>query len=331
MKKSKKSNPWDVFPEKFLDKLPKIIGKNDLKSVLKSFCEQKPTTFRINTLKATKEEVENTLNSLKIAYTPVEWYKDAYILQGEKRELLETDLYNNGKIYVQSLSSMIPPLVLNPKPTDKVLDITAAPGSKTTQMAALMQNEGSIVANDRSKIRLFKLKANLNMQGVTNVHVTHLPGQAFWKSYPEYFDKTLVDVPCSMEGRFNCFNEKTYRDWKNGKVKELVQIQRWLLRSAISATKPGGTIIYSTCTLSPEENEGIIDWILQKEKDVLDVLPTELKISGMIPGLVSFNEKKYDERLEKTVRILPSKTMEGFYIAKLIKLKSSIPSLTDTF
>ena len=241
--------------------------------------------------------------------------------------LTASDLYSQGFFYIQSLSSMVPPLVLNPQPGEKILDLTAAPGSKTTQIAMLMKNTGEIVANDKSTIRNYKLTANLKIQGVKNTKVENLPGQILWKKYPECFDKTLVDVPCSMEGRINLADEKSYEDWSTNKIHYLEEVQKFLLRSAISATKPGGEIVYSTCTLAPEENEGVIDWLLIKEKGKVIVEDIDLTFSDKSSSLTRWNNKIFSKEIKKTLRIFPSFLMEGFYIAKLKKLSSTIPSV----
>src|SRR5579864_5496666 len=260
------------LPQKFLDRLPKIIPKENSEKILASFSQRKPSTFRANTLKISAGDLEKKLQEAGIKGEKVPWYTDAFILKNvPQKTLMETDIYKNGYIYIQSLSSMIPPLLLDPQPYEKILDITAAPGSKTTQIAAIMKNTGEILANDKSHIRNFKLKANLQSQGVTNTQVSQLPGQVIWKKLPEFFDRALVDVPCSMEGRFYTEDPKTYRDWSTIKIKFLEEQQKYILRSAISATKPGGIIVYSTCTLAPEENEGVIDWILKKEKDAIEI------------------------------------------------------------
>lgn len=319
------TDPWNILPEEFLNRLERIIPQRNLKTVLEAFCIKQPTSFRANTLKITAPELEKKLVSLGFNIQRVIWYKDAFILVDQPQKILtETDLYKNGFFYVQSLSSMIPPLVLDPRENEMICDITAAPGSKTTQMSALMKNTGKIVANDRSRVRSYKLQANLTSQGVRNAKVTYLAGQVLWKSYPESFDKTLVDVPCSMEGRFLCSYPKSYQNWTQKKVKELGEIQKWILRSAVSATKPGGIIVYSTCTLSPEENEGVIDWILKKEKNVVEVEKIRLDISNSMQGMEEWNDKKFDPRVNRTLRILPSSLMEGFYVAKLRKVKSNV-------
>lgn len=322
-------HPWDMLPEKFLGKLASYTDEESRKEILTSFCSRHPSTFRANTLKITAEELQKKLSELGIETERVNWYTDAFILKNVPQKVLtETDLYKNGYFYVQSLSSMIPPLVLEPKENEHILDLTAAPGSKTTQIAALMKNTGEIIANDKSRIRMYKLEANLKIQGVTNTKASYIPGEFFWKRYPEYFDKTLVDVPCSMEGRFFVEDPKSYQDWTPGKVKMLSEMQKWLLRSAISATQPGGTIVYSTCTLSPEENEGVIDWILKKEKTTIQLETIELKGLKTYPGITTFGQKQFDKEVSKTLRIFPTQIMEGFFVTKIKKLHSNLPSFS---
>lgn len=257
-----------MLPAKFLEKLDKNIDPS-------VFEIKRPTTFRVNTLKIDCEE-------------------QAFITTAPLRQIQELDIYKNGEIYVQSLSSMIPTEVLDPKPGDYVLDICAAPGSKTSQMAALMQNEGHIVANDNSRIRIYKLEANLKNLGVTNTSIIQSQAQTLWQKYPDTFDKVLADVPCSMEGRFYTPDPKTYKDWSPAKIRILVQLQKFILRSAFGCCKPGGIIVYSTCTLNRQENEEVVEWLLKKEPGRVELLSME--------------------------RINPSPVMEGFFVAKLRKV-----------
>jgi NOL1/NOP2/sun family putative RNA methylase len=309
----------DNLPLEFREKLNLLVPSEKLQEVLLSFCSEKPVSFRANTLKISTTQVKEQLETLGIEYKQVPWYQDAFVLVKEqKEELTKSLLFQNGLIYVQNLSSMIPALVLNPKPGELVCDLTAAPGSKTTQMAALMQNQGLIVANDISRVRIFKMKSILQIQGVSNVEVTSIPGQVFWRKYPNHFDKTLVDVPCSMEGRFLCSDSKSFGDWSVRKVKKLSEEQKYLLWSAISATKPGGAVVYSTCTLSPEENEEVIDWILKKEKGIV-IEKIDLDVDGKIKPITEWGNKKYDPQVSNCLRILPTELMEGFFVAKLRK------------
>ncbi|HSA84374.1 MAG TPA: RsmB/NOP family class I SAM-dependent RNA methyltransferase [Patescibacteria group bacterium] len=314
------------LPEKFVERLKRLYTKEDLEQILIAIQTKPLPSFRTNTLKTTTEELKKNLEKKGFICEQVEWYEDAFILTNKSvRELTETDEYKNGEIYIQNLSSMIPTLVLDPKPEEKVLDLCAAPGSKTTQIAALMNNHGEIIANDLSRQRLYKLKTNLETYGVTNARISNLAGQTIWKHYPEYFDKTLVDVPCSMEGRIRLDDPESYKDWKLGKIKALERTQQYLLRSAISATKIGGTIIYSTCTLSPEENEGVIDWILKKCANEIEVEKVEITDLPLQPGITQWN-KTFNAAVSLTFRINPSAQMEGFFVTKIKKVKSTLDS-----
>ncbi len=313
-------NCWENLPEKFLQKLALLVPEEKKEQILASFCNEKPLSVRINTLKASDIQVKQVFLENNIAITSVPWYADAYIVtNATTRQLTDLEIYKQGHFYIQNLSSMIPAIVLNPKPRETILDLCAAPGSKTTQMAAMMQNTGIIIANDRSRQRIFKLQANLKEQGVTNTKVMSNPGEIMWKKYPNYFDKVLVDVPCSMEGRFLASDEETYRDWSPKKVKLLSQSQKWLLRSAITATKPGGTIVYSTCTLSPEENEEVLEWLIKTEPYPITIEKITIPHLNMQPALATWNNHDLSKAIENANRILPDQTMEAFFIAKIKK------------
>jgi NOL1/NOP2/sun family putative RNA methylase len=322
---SSTSHPWQVFPAAFLERLELLFPSPQKEAVLTALCHKRPTTFRANLLKNTPEELAAELSKAGFDVEQSPWLSSAFVLKNRSlRELSEHQLYQEGCLYVQSLSSMIPPLVLAPKPGERVLDLTAAPGSKTTQMAAMMQNQGEILANDTSLVRLFKLQANLEMQGVTVVTTKRGQGQDLWQKFPEFFEKALADVPCSMEGRFLCDSPKTFENWSPKKNKELALRQRALLRSAVSATLPGGTIVYSTCTLSPDENEAVIDWLLKKEQGAVIVEEIELAGVPLEPAVKGWKHHIFAEEVAKTRRILPSALMEGFYVARLKKVRSTL-------
>lgn len=321
------NNSWEVLPEKFLERLYKFIPPKNLADVLQSFCLNKPITFRANTLKISADDVADELKKRGIGFQRVPWYADAFVLDPglEKEILTESELVKEGKIYLQSLSSMIPALVLDPQPDELIGDLAAAPGSKTTQLAALMQNTGEIIANDKSRPRLYRMQTILANQGVNNTKMICLDGKNIWRKYPQYFNKTLIDVPCTMEGRFHCSDPDSYKDWTNKKVRLLSQVQKFLLRAAVSATQEDGVIVYSTCTLEPEENEEVVDWLLKKEGDSIVIENIDLPIDGMQDGLTQFQKRTFDPQLKKTKRVLPSTMMEGFYVAKIRKIKTTLP------
>lgn len=314
-----------VLPPQLIARWQEQYSKKEIDHLFKALNNKPLHSFRANTIKMSADELEKKLTKQHFIIERVEWYADAFILKNKStRELTETDEYKKGFLYIQNLSSMIPALILNPKPDEKILDIAAAPGSKTTQIAAIMQNTGELTANDISFKRLFKLKENVSQMGATNTKVLNLPGESFWEKLPEYFDKALVDVPCSMEGRIKSDDPKTYRDWSTKKIKQLSKLQKYLLRSAISATRVGGTIVYSTCTLSPEENEGVIEWIVNKTPDALAVEKITLPSVHFQNALTSWRKKEF-RYTKDCARIFPNQTMEGFFIAKIKKTSSTLP------
>lgn len=306
------------LPPAFITRVHEIVPSDLLDQVLKSYSETKPTTFRANRLKITHTQLQEELQNKGILFEKVQWFEDAFILKSEdSRILTESDFYSEGKIYVQSLSSMIPPLVLDAQRGEQVLDLCAAPGSKTTQIAAMMNNEGFIYANDLSTVRIYKLAHNLKLQGVSNAKTIRGRGEDVWKRNRQKFDRVLADVPCSLEGRFSLLDPKSYDGWSEKKVKDLAQRMKFLLWSAVNSTKPGGTIVYSTCTMSPEENEGVVDWVLEKEKGKLVMEAIEIPGLSFNRGLTSWRKAQYSDELELSARIFPSNIMEGFYVAKL--------------
>lgn len=273
------------------------------------------TTLRVNTLKYNIQDLMIQLKKNNIKFERVQWYNNALLLKNiAEKDIQKLEIYINGYIYLQSLSSMIPPLVLSPKSGDKVLDLTAAPGSKTTQLANLMDNNGEIIANELDKIRYERLKYNVEKQGATIVETINSRGEKLGEKYPEYFDKVLLDVPCSGEGRFLINNPKTYRDWSMKKVNNLVKLQKKLLISACKALKKNGVMVYSTCTINKYENEFILDWATKNLP--LKIVDINLIIKDSIKG----DNEKLDRAIDKAIKILPSKSMEGFFVAKLKKV-----------
>jgi len=202
--------------------------------------------IRVNTIKAQVDDIKKRLTEKGWSLRPVEWCNGAFYIEKEGRRdvgnLVEHAL---GYIYVQEPSSMIPPLALNPKQGEMALDAAAAPGSKTTQMAALMQNKGLIVANEKDMRRITSLKANLERMGVSNTIITHLDGR---RIRLEGFDKILLDAPCSGTGTLSK-SLKSLEMWNPKGIEKLARLQSQLLEHAYHMLKPGGVMAYSTCSL----------------------------------------------------------------------------------
>ena len=276
-------------------------------------CEQNKLKQNENTSKLNAKDENKTI--FNNGSEQCSFYSDAFIIKNKNEsDLQKLEIYKQGKIYIQSLSSMISPLLLDLKQDENILDMASAPGSKTTEMAAITNNTGKIIANEIDKIRLEKLNYNIKLQGATNIETINFDGANLYKKFPEKFDKVLLDTPCSGEGRFQINNPKSYSKWSNNLVNELTEIQKKLIESAFMCCKKGGTIVYSTCTLNKEENEKIIDYALKNFNVKLD----EIKIN--VENKVNGNTKGIDKEISKTLKIIPNENFEGFYLAKLIKL-----------
>jgi tRNA (cytosine49-C5)-methyltransferase len=272
-------------------------------------------SIRVNTLKISVEELRGLLEKDWIL-RPVSWCKEGFFLQYryEKRfDIGNLPEHQLGYIYVQDAASMIPPVVLDPQPGEVVLDLCAAPGSKTSQIAMYMQNTGVIFANDVTGDRLNPLGLNMQRCGIANVLITLRAN----RHLQQIFDRVLIDAPCSGTGTIRR-SLKTLQMWSPGLVSRLVSEQRKLIEQGFSVLKPGGTIVYSTCTQEPEENEGMISWFLERHPDA-ELLPIELNIKRS-DSIMSFNGQEYNPEVSKCLRIYPQDNdTEGFFVAKIRK------------
>lgn len=316
------------LPKEFVERLYENYTPLTVDKILSGMSGERNTTLRVNILKSNVQAVMNDLKENNIKFDRVQWYGDALVLKNaSEKQVQKLELYESGSIYLQSLSSMVPPLVLGPKSNEKILDLTAAPGSKTTQMAAMMENKGYILANELDALRCERLKYNVEKQGATIVEVNNGRGETIGKQYEGYFDKVLLDAPCSGEGRFLANDAKTYRSWSEKTVRELAKLQKKLFKSAYQALKPGGEMVYSTCTLNKEENEEILLWAIQELG--IKLLPIEINIKNAetanLQHLDIDSSKKVGttsklEEIKKAIRILPSKETEGFFVARIKKV-----------
>lgn len=313
------------LPNEFLQRLLQIVPETKLSSVLQSFSHPKYTCLRINTLLSNRETIVDYLDHLGVAYQPVAWKSDALLVPDEYRDtILSSVLYQQGAIYPQNLSSQLAAYFLGAQPGEEVLDLCAAPGSKTLQLACMMQDHGRIAAVEKMKARFYKLRANLQHQRASCVHTYHSDGVTLWRKTPERFDRVLLDAPCSSEARFRSDQPQSYQYWSPRKIKEAAQKQNKLLFSAIQCLKPGGTLIYSTCSFAPEENEAIIHKGLNSFGDAIEVEAIKLPAPFNYPTLSHWQNKHYNEQVNKAIRILPDQVMDGFFICRIRKHRSTI-------
>ena len=313
---SSKALPEDrTFPPpELLERLEVVLPADRLQAFLHGASEDRTVAIRVNTLKSDRESVRRELKLADIMTTEVSWCPEALMTNTTARALQETESWQNGFFHIQSLSSIAVSPVLDPRPGERILDMCAAPGSKTSHIAALMNREGELVANDLSKARMHRMRAILDKLGV-DATVRVGPGDQIGRREPTSFDRVLVDAPCSGEGRMRADDPKTYANWRRSVPRRLGSRQKSLLHSAIDAVKPGGVVVYSTCTFAPEENELVLARALDRYRGRLELEPLPLTIPGGLQPLESWNDKALPD-LHRACRLAPP-AMEGFFIARL--------------
>lgn len=292
------------------------FGEHYLEQFQSYINHSQQTYIRLSSLRFSESEIKKRLSHYEVELLPVDGIPDAYkVVKGESVVGKTLD-FILGAYYIQSLSSMIPALVLSPTKNDKVLDLCAAPGSKTTQLAEMMSNKGTLIANEISMDRLKSLIYNIDKMNLVNVGVLQGKGELVSKSFANYFDKILVDAPCSALGIIQKKNEVS-KWWNEKKAEGLAEIQFKLLLSAIKSCTVGGEIVYSTCTLSIEENELVLDKILKKYPVELIDIDLPVKSSAAV---TRYKDLELNYSIQKARRILPWEIgSEGFFIAKLKK------------
>lgn len=277
-----------------------------------------PTCVWTNTLRTTPERLAEWMRAGGYSPEPVSWYPGAFklahdISPGNRLE------YVAGLYHVQEEVSLVPPVLLDAKCDERVLDLCAAPGNKTVQLAVAMQNRGSLVANDRNVFRLRALRRAIDRLGVANVSMTAYDGANFPRESGQ-FDKVLVDAPCSCEGTSRKKPEVVHTasiDYFN----HLEGPQLALLRQAVRRCRVGGLIVYSTCTYAPEENELIVNDLLEEcGANALRLLPARIDGLSCSPGITCWDGRQLSEDLSRTMRLWPHQNdTGGFFVAVLEK------------
>jgi NOL1/NOP2/sun family putative RNA methylase len=305
-----------IFKKKFIERYSRLTNFEKFKEYSLKYLRR---SIRINTLKISIPKLKKRLKNKNLVLTEIPWCKQGFWIKHktlERRDIGNLPEHYLGYFYVQEAVSMIPPILLNPQPYDLVLDMCASPGSKTTQIAALMENKGIIIANDVSHERLASLGVNLQRCGVSNTIITKSKAQYFNLK----FNKILLDAPCSGTGTIRK-SFKTLTIWNPNMVKRISNLQKRLIATAFSCLKPKGTLVYSTCSLEPEENEAVIDFLLKKFKNAkLEKINLKIKRSSAV---LKFENKTYSSEIKKCLRIWPQDNdTEGFFIAKIRKVNN---------
>ena len=281
--------------------------------------------IRVNTLKTTVARFEEKLSKWQVDYRPHPINPTGFILKDDKLPLSHTLSFFLGDFFYQGIASQLPVLALDPQPGETILDMSAAPGSKATQIAALMNNSGRLVLNDPSPGRNAILIRHAHRAGILNDVVLRVPGQQIGQLFPDFFDRILVDAPCTGLGTFVAKPDEIKQWWSYHKLKKLSEIQYYLLISAVKAAKVGGTIVYSTCSIAPEENEQVIQKILKDYPVEIETLPgwTGFQFQH---GMQKYQNHTFHPDLQKAVRISPmAQPIEGFFIVRLKKVAATRP------
>lgn len=328
----------------FVERMAKLLTDKKDNEIYWEISKTEPVdAIRCNTLKISPEKLIEKLESYNwIINQPWKEYPEVMIILGKTPIGKDEELINEngyvklfpgelgrslehllGYYYIQELSSMLPIIALEPKENELILDLCAAPGSKTTQAAAKMNNSGTIIANEMNLGRLRILASNLERCGVTNTVITRREGRDFCNNMKKAeikFDKILVDAPCSGEGTLRS-SPKTFLMWNPKIIKSLSHLQKQLFLKSFERLKVGGEMIYSTCTHAPEENEEVVNYCLNELKDKIEVIEVKLPVKTR-EGITKWENEKYDERIKLAKRIYPQdNNTEGFFVSKFRKIK----------
>ena len=298
---------------KFLEeKLEKQYGTKITKEIIEGYQEKRKTTLRINTIKSNIEEIKKELEKEKIEYETIKWSKEALIIKNaDEKTIQEMEIYKNGKIYLQSLSSMLPPIILEPKEGTDILDMAAAPGGKTTQIAALTNNKAHITACEKNKIRAERLKYNVDKQGATCVFI--MPKDSRFIDDFFSFDQILLDAPCSGSGTLDYNDANVEKYFTEQLIERSSKTQKTLLSKAIKLLKPGHEMVYSTCSILDCENEDVVSSVIKNGN--IEIVPINFEGMEELPILPT--------KISGTLCVKPTELYEGFFVAKIRKNKKN--------
>lgn len=319
--KMKKKNPAEKLAQKrrqLVERTVLALGASEAEAI-DLLQTERTQSLRLNTLRGEAGVALEELKKLGWSGEQYSWYKDGYTIRSGRAVVRDSALLANGLVYIQNAASWLPVLALDAKAGDTVLDVCAAPGGKTSHIAAATSDKASITANDNSRPRLAKLRANLDRLGATNYKTTLYDAtQLARKLEGERFNRILLDAPCSGEGMMQYDQDKDFATWSIAQIHRLQTLQKRILSQAWQLLEPGGRLVYSTCTMAPEENEAVIDYFLRKHEDV-ELVPYTIELPNKVAPVLSWNGKVYDPRIATVLRLKPSEYIEAFFVCVLEK------------
>jgi 16S rRNA (cytosine1407-C5)-methyltransferase len=318
------TDPEAGLPAEFLQRLEALLPSPRLETWRRAFRSAPVAAFRANTLLAEEAQVIDELRSAGLEAAELGWPAGVWVVPPtQRRTLTDSKAAREGRVWVQNPSSVVPVALLDPQPGEEVLDLAAAPGGKAVHLAARMDNRGRLAAVESVKGRFHRLRRNLERCGVRMADTYLADGAGIGRKVPERFDRILLDAPCSSEGRFHAEDPTSYRYWGRKKIRDMARKQKRLAISAVQALKPGGVLVYCTCTMAPEENESIVDALLSRYEGRLEVELLDLPSAFVLPGLAEWEGRSYDAAVRRCARLAPDEQREAFFVARLRKLEST--------
>ncbi len=318
---SKHTSPEEKLARKravWLERTQQILGV-DKAAAQELLNVERRQSLRLNPLIADPAETLKQLAVIGWRGTAYRWATNCYTVDEGAVAVRDSAIVASGAAFIQNAASWIPVLALHPQPDQRILDVCAAPGGKSSHIAAITNNRASLWVNDNSRARLVKTQTNFKRLGVTPTDTTLFDATMLARKLDgELFDKILLDAPCSGEGLMRLSRDKDFAAWSVAHIKRLQQLQKRIITQAWEVLKPGGTLVYSTCTMAPEEDEAVIDYLLRAREDA-EVIPFKLGVPNSVLPLRSWNGRPFNEAIQGCLRLAPSEDIEAFFVCKLRK------------
>ncbi len=324
MSRKKKHNPQSILPgaaqNAALERFKPLLASPDYQAMLEELAQPLPLAFRSNPLKAKPGAEQEWAQRYGWQLEPVSFCPTGWRVTAMQTPVSMTLEHRMGHYYIQDAASMLPVELFDLDPLDRplVLDLAASPGGKTTHLTGRLIDRGLVIANDSSTDRITALRLVLQTWGAANVAVTRFPGEKFGRWYPETFDRILLDAPCSMQG-LRSTDSHPMRPITSREQVTLARRQASLLAAAIAALKPGGQVVYSTCTLAPEEDEAVLDEILHRYSSSITIEGLESRLPSPAPALAEAYGRNFDDQITRAARLWPHRFHTSGFFAALIR------------
>jgi tRNA (cytosine49-C5)-methyltransferase len=302
----------------FLSRVAAVYGISESRAE-ELFSTERRASVRINRLaERPAAEIVEDVRRRGFELEPIPWCPDAYFLHGAKHELGATDLFQGGEVYIQNASSLVPVLALDPRPGQAIFDVSAAPGGKAAHIASVVGGEAELWLNDAIKSRLVRLREVVSTHRVEPHRITSFPAQYVDKFVERRFDRILLDAQCTGEGRVDLRRPNALQFWSTKRINEYSRLQQRMLMASFKLLEPGGVLVYSTCTIAPEENEAPVSHLLEHRPEA-SLEPIGVEVPEARPALRGWGERRFHPAIENAVRVYPTESMEPFFVARIRK------------